>query len=85
MGQRLPLWRGLLATAWIAQGVPHQRWPQCHGEDRVKVLQVNSQRLERTIDELASIGRGVRGITRLALTAEDLRARRYVMDLMESA
>jgi N-carbamoyl-L-amino-acid hydrolase len=35
------------------------------------------------IEELASIGRGATGITRLPLSAEDLEARRYVMGLME--
>lgn len=41
------------------------------------------KRLERTIEELASIGKDGIGITRLPLSQEDLEARRYVMDLMK--
>ena len=45
----------------------------------------NSGRLERTLEELASIGKGETGLTRLPLSLEDLEARRYVMDLMREA
>lgn len=48
-------------------------------------FEANSGRLERTLEELASIGKGEIGITRLPLSLEDLEARRYVMDLMREA
>jgi N-carbamoyl-L-amino-acid hydrolase len=48
-------------------------------------FEVNSERLERTIEELASIGKGETGITRLPLSPEDREARRYVMAVMEEA
>lgn len=51
----------------------------------MREFEVNSQRLERTIEELASIGKQTVGVTRLPLSAEDLEARRYVMRLMTEA
>jgi len=51
----------------------------------VSRFEVNAQRLERTIEELASIGKQALGVTRLPLSAEDLQARRYVMQLMTEA
>jgi hydantoinase/carbamoylase family amidase len=51
----------------------------------VRELRVNSDRLAQTIEELASIGAGPKGITRLPLSVEDLQARRYVVALMEEA
>jgi len=48
-------------------------------------FEANSERLQQTIEELASIGKGEAGITRLPLSTEDLEARRYVMGLMKEA
>ena len=48
-------------------------------------FKVNLERLERTFEELACIGKEEIGITRLPLSPEDLEARSYVMDLMEEA
>lgn len=50
-----------------------------------KRFQADRGRLERTIEELAAIGQGDTGITRLPLSPEDLEARRYVTGLMEDA
>jgi len=51
----------------------------------MKRFTANSRRLERTFEELASIGKVEPGITRLPLSLEDLEARTYVMDLMREA
>ena len=48
-------------------------------------FRVNRIRLERTIEELASIGKETRGITRLPLSPKDLEAREYIMALMKEA
>ncbi len=50
-----------------------------------RMFKANVQRLGGTIEELASIGRDGKGITRLPLSPEDLEARHYVMSLMQAA
>ncbi|KHF41383.1 Zn-dependent hydrolase [Halalkalibacter okhensis] len=50
--------------------------------------QINQQRLWRTIHELGKIGAGsndAEGVTRLALSLEDLEARQYIIELMEES
>ena len=46
---------------------------------------VDVERLQHTIEELATIGRGEIGITRLPLSPQDLQAREYVTHLMREA
>ncbi|MCL7747716.1 Zn-dependent hydrolase [Halalkalibacter alkaliphilus] len=53
------------------------------------INQINQQRLWKTIQELGNIGAGSNGteegVTRLALSLEDLEARKYVIQLMEES
>ncbi|MGM8212914.1 Zn-dependent hydrolase [Virgibacillus sp. W0430] len=49
-------------------------------------IKINKERLWNSINELGDIGSmGEQGVTRLSLTKEDMEARSYIIDLMETA
>jgi hypothetical protein len=76
----------LLAVLLLPPMVQTSAQGEKQSQGALRGFQVNSQRLQQTLDKLSEFGRNPEGgVTRLGFSEADMAAREYVMGLMRQA